>query len=72
MSTLAEIEDAAEKLAPAEQEELISFLTEHLRRLDAWEKVPVRPILGIASDREGETNIAANYKDYLYGDGRPG
>jgi hypothetical protein len=42
MSTLAEIENAAEKLSPAQQEELVRFLTSRLARQKTHPPRPYR------------------------------
>ena len=65
MSTLAEIQEAAEKLPPPEQEELIAFLNKRLHGSGILSHDPVMSIIGIF---EGEPGPAGrNAEDILYG-----
>ena len=81
MTTIAEIEAAIEVLPVLEQEQLHSHLTAKLfahsashseRLVEAGNRDPVLELIDELSRElpdDGPTNIAANYKEYLYGYG---
>ena len=66
MSTLIEIEEAADTLPPEQKQELILFLTARLRA-DAPRSLAERLKPFIGAVRSGVGDLADNHDHYLYG-----
>lgn len=65
MSTLAEIEAAADQLPAAEQKALLQFIAERVHRSGALADDPVTAVIG--AYHSGTNNTGRDAEDILYG-----